>query len=82
MSVRRHLGEQMTDAAMSSAGSKILVGGVTTTGMGWLSANTVAAVGGLIIAVIGLVVQIVYKAREDRRLAERHALEIERLRRP
>lgn len=82
MSVRRHLSEHMTDAAMSSVGSKIMVGGVTTTGMGWLSANTVAAVGGLIIAAIGLIVQIVYKVREDRRLAERHALEVERLRRP
>ena len=39
---------------------------------GGLTANEIAAYGGLIVAILGLLIQIVFKVRSDRREAEFH----------
>ena len=45
------------------------------------TANEMAAVGGLVIALLGLVVTIIFKLRDDRRAQQKHAAEMARLRR-
>lgn len=47
---------------------------------GGLMANEWAAFGGLAVAVSGLLMNWLYRHRADRRDAEKHALELERLR--
>ena len=46
---------------------------------GGLSANEFAALGGLCVAVIGLVVQWHYKAKADRRAQRLHAARLSRI---
>ncbi|MFC6349807.1 hypothetical protein H7691_06705 [Stenotrophomonas sp. CW117] len=46
-----------------------------------LTANELAAMGGLIIAGLGLLATLFFQIRTDRRNAQRHALEMQRLRR-
>lgn len=46
-----------------------------------LTANEMAAVGGLCVAVIGLLVSLFFQLRNDRRNNQRHELEMRRLQR-
>lgn len=46
-----------------------------------LTANEMAAVSGVVIGLLGLLVTVLFKFRDDRRNAQRHALEMRRLQR-
>lgn len=74
------LREQMTDAAIGSAGSKIVAVGTGMTGIGWLTTTTGIAFLGLLVTIAGAVIAWVYKHREDVRLREIRALEAQLLR--
>lgn len=63
---------EATEATVSALASKLTYGGGTAAVIGGLTANEIAAFGGLIIAAIGLAVQWFYKVKEDRRKAEQH----------
>lgn len=67
----------MNSADMAAAAKNVTLasGGVAVYG-GW-TANEIAAVGGFIVAVIGLCVQIYYKRKSDRRDAELHAARLQ-----
>lgn len=67
MTWRDHL-LSTSDSSWSLLGIKTWVTGVATTGVGWVTASNVAAIGGLAIAFVGLLIQWWFKLREDRRL--------------
>lgn len=59
--------DQATEAAIAGVAQKAAYGGGTTAVIGGLTANEIAAFGGLLIAVLGLLVQLYYKWKADRR---------------
>lgn len=61
---------EATEATIAAIGQKAMYSGGTVAFIGGISANSIAAIGGLIVGVIGLIVTIVYKHRADQR-AER-----------
>lgn len=70
----------ISDSAIASAASKATYTGGSVAIYGGLTANDIAAFGGLAIAIIGLAVQITFKLRDDRRNAELHRERMARLR--
>lgn len=60
------------DATIASVANKATYAGAGVATYGGLTANEIAAFGGLLVAVIGLLIQLVFKLREDRRNAEYH----------
>jgi hypothetical protein len=70
------------DAVMAAIGKNMAVGGGGSTVLFWgMGISEVAALGGLVVAVIGLCIQFYYKRRSDRREAEFHTARLEELRR-
>lgn len=61
-----------TAEVIASFASKATYSGGATAVVGGLTANEIAAFVGAAVAVLGLVVQIYFKARSDRREAEFH----------
>jgi hypothetical protein len=59
--------EELTDAAISAAASKVTYMGSASVGFGWLTTNEAAIFFGIILGVLGLIVNVVFKVREDRR---------------
>ena len=49
---------------------------------GWWTANEMAAIGGLVCAVIGLAIQWYYKRKADKREVELHTERLRELREP
>jgi hypothetical protein len=66
----------MKDEVIAAGAQKVVYGGGTTAFLGGLTANEIAAFGGLIVAIIGLAVQFYYNRKRDRR---EHALHLARL---
>ena len=64
--------DQATDAVIAAIAQKGALVGSGTAFWGGITANTVAAIGGLIVAVIGLGIQWYYKRKDDRRSDELH----------
>lgn len=64
--------EQATEATVAAIANKVTYGGSAAAVYGGWTANEIAAYGGLLIAVIGLIVQLVFKVRADRRHKEEH----------
>ena len=64
--------EQMTDAALASLGSKTTLAGVATTGAGWLMSNMFFSWLGFFVAIVGLMITVHYKRKEDRRREVEH----------
>jgi hypothetical protein len=62
------------EATISAVGTKATYAGSVTTLGGWLLSSEVIAVCGLALAVLGFVVNLVFKIREDRRQSEAHEL--------
>lgn len=86
--------EELTDMASTTHNVAPIVAKVSTYGgsagavIFGLTANEMAAIGGLIIAVLGLIASLFFQIRKDRRSAQRraqesqrHELEMQRLRR-
>lgn len=72
--------ETATEATVAAIANKVTYAGGTTAFFGGLTANELAAIGGLIVAVLGLAVQWYYKRKADRREAEFHAERLRELR--
>lgn len=68
--------DHAADAAISAIASKATVGGGVTAVWGGITANHIAAIGGLLVAVVGLLVNAYYKHREDRRREDLYRLEV------
>jgi hypothetical protein len=73
--------DQAAEATVAAVAHKVTTGGGAVAVFGGLTANDIAAIGGLLIAFIGLCVQFYYKRKGDRRDAELHVAELEKLRR-
>jgi hypothetical protein len=65
-------GSLTIEATVASVANKATYGGGAAAFYGGMTANEIAAYGGLLVAVIGLIVQLVFKIREDRRSKEFH----------
>ena len=71
--------DERVDALGVAVGKTASVGGGVSALVFGLSANEVAALVGAAVAVIGLIVQVHYNRRKDRRGAELHELRKARL---
>lgn len=69
---RIHMKAEATEATVSAVASKLTYGGGSMAVIGGLTANEIAAFGGLLVAIIGLAVQIYYKRKDDRRRTAQH----------
>ena len=77
--------DHAAEATIATLGQKLAVGGGGTAFLAGLTANHIAAIGGLIVGIIGLILQAHYKRREDlrqlrddEREEEFHRLRLER----
>lgn len=59
--------EQAAEATIAAVANKVTYGGGATAFIGGITASEFAAFGGLLIAVIGLLVQWYYKRKDDKR---------------
>lgn len=75
------MSENATDAIGLLAAKTATYGGGASAFVFGLTANEVAALGGLAVGVIGLCVQVYYNRRKDRREAEYHTERMADLRR-
>lgn len=64
--------ETTMDAAIAAAGSKATYTGATGAALGWLTSSEAGVVIGIALGVVGLVVNIVFRFREDRRQHAEH----------
>lgn len=60
------------DAAIAAAGSKATYTGAGASLSGWLLSSEAGVLIGIILGVAGLVINYVFKRREDKRLQEEH----------
>lgn len=74
------LRDQLTDASIGSAGSKLVATGASITGIGWLTTTTGIAFLGLLVTIFGAAIAWYYKHREDVRLRELRAAELQFMR--
>jgi hypothetical protein len=65
-------GQFITEATVASVANKVTYGAAGTAFWGGMTANEFAAYGGVLIAVIGLIVQWYYKRKESRMRSEEH----------
>lgn len=65
--------DQATEAAIAAGAQKVSFGAGTVALYGGMTANEIAAFGGLLIAFVGLCVQVHFKRRHDKREAAWHA---------
>jgi uncharacterized membrane protein len=72
--------EQAAEATIAGIAQKVGLSGGATAAIGGLTANEIAAFGGLLVAVVGLAIQWYYKRKADRRDAELHAERMRELR--
>lgn len=75
--------DQATEATIAAIAQKTMYSGGSVAFFGGVTANSVAAIGGLIVGVIGLIVTAYYKHQDNKRKAELHRLRVtQRLLRP
>ena len=63
---------QAAEAAVAASASKATYTGSATTMFGWLMSNEFIAVGGFALAVLGFIVNLYFKIKDDRRLQKAH----------
>ena len=68
--------DQAAETTIAAVAQKVVYGGGGIAAFGGLTANEIAAFGGLCIAFVSLLVQIHYKRKNDRRKDELHKLMI------
>lgn len=66
--------DQAAEATIAAVAQKVSASGGVAALFGGLTANEIAAFGGLGVAVAGLIVQLVFKLLDNRRKAEVHRL--------
>ena len=72
--------QESVEAAIAAVANKATYTASGAAVAGWWTANELAAIGGLVCAVIGLAIQLYFKRRTDRREAEYHAARMSDLR--
>ena len=72
--------DQAAEATIAAVANKVSYSGAGAAVIGGLTANDIAAFGGLLIAVIGVVIQFYYKRKADRRDTEEHSARMDALR--
>lgn len=60
------------DAAIAAAGSKATYAGAGASLSGWLLSSEAGVMFGIVLGIIGLLVNFYFKRREDRRLQAEH----------
>lgn len=70
---------EATEAAIAATAQKVTYGAGSAAIYGGLTANEFAAIGGLIVAILGLIVQLYYKHKQDRREQRFHEERMARL---
>ena len=63
---------EAAEASAAAAASKATYTGSATTVAGWAVSNEFIALGGFALAVLGFVVNVYFKIKEDRRLQRAH----------
>lgn len=71
--------DALTDSTIASVANKATYTGAVSAVYGGLTANEIAAFGGLAVAILGLLIQLLFKVRSDRREAEFHSRRMSRL---
>jgi hypothetical protein len=64
--------QQTIEAAVAAMGSKVTYAGSAGSILGWMASSQGGVVIGITVAIIGLLVNVWFKAREDRRQQEEH----------
>lgn len=64
--------QQTIEAAVAAMGSKVTYAGSAGSVLGWMASSEGGVVIGIAVGVIGLLVNVWFKAREDRRQQEEH----------
>jgi hypothetical protein len=68
------------DAALAAVGSKVTYAGSGGSVLAWLASSEAGVVFGLFMGLAGLIVNFVFKLREDRRQQEEHEQRMQALR--
>lgn len=71
--------DSAAEATVAAIANKVTYAGSGTAVVFGLTANEIAAVGGLIVAILGVIVQWFYKRKSDRRESELHAARLKDL---
>lgn len=77
---RRMKTETTIEATMAAVGQKTTVAGASVTGAGWVFSNEFLGLAGLLVAVAGLLVNIYFRWKEDRRQQRKHEAEMAAIR--
>lgn len=70
--------DSLSDAAIAAIGSKATTAGAAASVLGWLTASELAALLGVLVAVVGLWLNWHYRARQDMREQLQAAREVAR----
>ncbi len=65
-----------TDTLISHAATEVTKAGALTTGLGWLTSNTLIALVGLLMAILGFIVNLYFQHRRDKREAQLHDMKM------
>lgn len=73
--------QETIDAAAAGLGSKATYGGAAVSGLGWFLSNEFFGLMGVLVAIIGLYVNIHFKRKANERAEREHELRVARLKR-
>jgi len=68
---------QAAEATVAAGASKATYTGSATTMFGWLTSNEFIALGGFALAVLGFIVNLYFKIKDDRRLQRQHEAQMQ-----
>lgn len=71
--------QETVEAAVAAMGSKVTYAGSAGSVLGWMASSEGGVVIGIMVGVVGLLVNVWFKAREDRRQQEEHDLRMKAL---
>lgn len=77
---RRMKTETTIEATMAAVGQKTTIAGAGTTGIGYLASSEFLGLAGLAVAVAGLLVNLYFRWKEDRRQQLKHEAEMAAIR--
>lgn len=65
---------QAADAALAASASKATYGGAASSGLGVMFSSEAAALAGAVVAILGLLINLYFRRRQDRREEMEHEL--------
>ena len=71
--------EHLTDASIAAAASKSTYTGAGLTITGWLVSSEAAILVGMVVGILGLCINFIFRLREDRRQERLHQERIKKL---